>query len=156
MNLHTGQTQTAQSLFDEFKAAYPNEQNFTQLLQEMFDDLQKQQAPIAAAKPSNETQTQLTSSESHGEVPAAFALEPNYPNPFNPVTTIRYQLPEAGHVLLRVYDMLGREVAKLVDGVQPAGEHEVRFDASELGTGVYVYRLQAAGEMAAERMLVVK
>lgn len=78
-------------------------------------------------------------------VPTDFALEQNYPNPFNPSTTIRFALPRAVHVNLRVYDVLGREVATLVDGMREAGHHRVEFEARNLSSGIYFYRL-VAGE----------
>ena len=70
-------------------------------------------------------------------------LYPNYPNPFNPTTVIKYDLPTDSHVSLKVYDVLGREVLSLVDGVQTAGIHQVTLNASELSSGVYFYRLKA-------------
>ncbi len=75
-------------------------------------------------------------------VPGEFALEQNYPNPFNPATEISCQLPVAGMVNLTVFDLLGREVARLVDGRLEPGRHLVRFDAGRLASGVYVYRLK--------------
>ena len=91
-----------------------------------------------------------------GELPESFVLEQNYPNPFNPETTIRYGLPEAGEVRLAVYNVAGHEVATLVDRVQPAGLHAVRFEAGHLPSGVYLYRLQAGGEIRVRTMLLVK
>jgi len=76
-------------------------------------------------------------------LPKAFALGQNYPNPFNPSTTIEYELPKASEVRLSVYDMLGREVSVLVNERMDAGVHEVKFDGSNLASGVYLYRLQA-------------
>ncbi|MGA9115412.1 MAG: carbohydrate binding domain-containing protein, partial [Bacteroidota bacterium] len=87
-------------------------------------------------------------------VPSAFRLLQNYPNPFNPLTTIAYDLPATVHVSLRVYDLLGREVAVVVDEVQPAGRIMVEFDAEALASGIYFYRL-TAGEFAAMQRLVV-
>jgi len=77
--------------------------------------------------------------------PATFRLDQNYPNPFNPSTTIRYSLPAPSRVVLRVYDLLGRVVATLTDGVEPAGDRSVSWDARGLASGVYVYRLEATG-----------
>jgi len=76
-------------------------------------------------------------------IPMAYALEQNHPNPFNPTTVVRYQLPAVSQVQLVVFDMLGREVATLVNEEKNVGVHEVRFDAAGLASGVYLYRLQA-------------
>jgi hypothetical protein len=85
-----------------------------------------------------------------------YALEQNYPNPFNPTTTIRYSLKETGKVSLRVYDVIGREVKVLVDGVQGAGEYSVVMDATGLSSGVYVYQLRAGGYVFTRKMMLVK
>ncbi|HTY36986.1 MAG TPA: S8 family serine peptidase [Bacteroidota bacterium] len=77
-------------------------------------------------------------------VPIQFGLSQNYPNPFNPATTIRYQLASASDVSLRIYDVLGREVARLVDGVRPEGFYTLRWDASTYPSGIYFYRLDAS------------
>ena len=79
--------------------------------------------------------------EEVGRVPTAYALGQNYPNPFNPSTTITYELPTSSEVRLSVYDMLGREVTVLVNEKRNAGVHEVKFDGSNLSSGVYIYRL---------------
>jgi hypothetical protein len=88
------------------------------------------------------------------EIPSRFALAQNYPNPFNPTTTIGFDLPARTNVSLRVYDMLGREVARLVDGVQEAGRHETQFNAAAMPSGVYFYRL-TAGEFSQARKLLL-
>jgi sugar lactone lactonase YvrE len=88
--------------------------------------------------------------------PKQFALEQNYPNPFNPTTTISYQLPVASQVSLKVYDVLGREVMTLVNGRQDAGAYNFNFNASELSSGVYFYRLQTGSFVAIKKMLLVK
>lgn len=91
--------------------------------------------------------------------PGGFLLEQNAPNPFNPTTVIRFTVSGA-HVgtplRLMVYDVLGREVAVLVDGALPAGPHAVTFDAGPLPSGVYVYRLEAGGTVLSKRMTLVK
>lgn len=79
-----------------------------------------------------------------------------YPNPFNPTATIRYELAQAGQVVLKVYDVLGREVATLVDGMQQARAHQVQFEGSGLASGLYVYRLEASGQIVTGRMLLQK
>lgn len=83
-------------------------------------------------------------------------LKPNHPNPFNPSTTISYALPEAGPVRLAVYNLLGEEIAVLQDGRQSAGSHELRFDGTVLPSGIYIYRLEAAGITQTRSMHLVK
>lgn len=85
-----------------------------------------------------------------------FALEQNYPNPFNPSTIINYQLPESGNVTLKIYDVLGNEVASLVNEFKESGVHSVSFNASEFASGVYVYKLQAGDFISAKKMLLTK
>jgi hypothetical protein len=85
-----------------------------------------------------------------------FRLEQNYPNPFNPTTTIEFALAETGEVKLKVFDMLGREVATLIDDRKNAGRHKVRFDASNLSSGVYFYRLKAGDKIQINKMTLIK
>jgi hypothetical protein len=89
-------------------------------------------------------------------VPAAFALDQNFPNPFNPSTTIPFDLPQSGNVVLKVFNVIGQEVATLMNGRMEAGKREVVFDASRLTTGVYIYRLTAGDNSASKRMLLIK
>jgi hypothetical protein len=77
--------------------------------------------------------------------PTEYSLMQNYPNPFNPTTTIRYALPTPSKVSLKLYDMLGREVASLVDEEKEAGEYNVHFEMKDVASGVYFYRLHAIG-----------
>jgi hypothetical protein len=88
--------------------------------------------------------------------PALFTLQQNYPNPCNPVTLIGYQLPMNGPVTLNVYDVIGREVAVLVDGVKEAGMHSVRFDGTTLSSGVYRYMIRAGSFTAVKTLVLIK
>ena len=86
--------------------------------------------------------------------PHAVALHANYPNPFNPETTIAYDVPREGHVRLSVFDLTGREVRVILDGQQPAGRHQVAFDASGLASGTYYYRLQTDGKVLSRPLVL--
>ncbi|MDP4116570.1 MAG: T9SS type A sorting domain-containing protein, partial [Bacteroidota bacterium] len=85
-----------------------------------------------------------------------YKLEQNFPNPFNPVTTINYQLPKSGEVTIRVYDILGNEVKTLVNENKQAGSYSVNFNASKLSSGVYIYRLTSSGICISQKMLLLK
>lgn len=98
----------------------------------------------------------LTSNEIEVEQPTEFSLNQNYPNPFNPSTVISYELAVNSDVSLKVFDMAGREVATLVNSRQNSGNHQVTFDASNLASGVYMYRLNAGGEVFIKKMLLIK
>ena len=89
-------------------------------------------------------------------LPIEYSLEQNYPNPFNPTTTIRYQIPKEGMVTLKVYDVLGAEVATLVNEEKIAGRYEVNFDASRLASGVYIYLLSVNDYVSVKKMLMIK
>jgi hypothetical protein len=89
-------------------------------------------------------------------LPQTFALGQNYPNPFNPATAIGYDVPAAGPVSLRIYDMLGREVAIVAEGVHQAGHYEKIWDAHAIASGVYLYRLQWEGGSMTRRMVLLR
>jgi tetratricopeptide (TPR) repeat protein len=89
-------------------------------------------------------------------VPERYELAVNYPNPFNPTTTIRYAIPQPSVVVLKVYDMLGKDVATLVNEEKPIGYYEVEFDASRLSSGIYFYHLQSGNFHDIKKMLLVK
>jgi hypothetical protein len=85
-----------------------------------------------------------------------YSLSNNYPNPFNPVTTISYQIPELSFVKLKVYDVLGNEVATLVNEENPSGSYEIEFNATGLPSGIYFYRLQAGSFVETKKMILMK
>lgn len=98
----------------------------------------------------------LTDVKDGNVVLSDFALKQNYPNPFNPSTKISWQSSTGGHQSLKVYDILGNEVATLVDEYKPAGSYQVNFDASNLSSGVYLYRLKAGAQVITKKMTLMK
>ncbi len=92
----------------------------------------------------------------YGCVPERFELEQNYPNPFNPTAAIGYHLSTVSNVTLKVYDVLGRQVATLADGKESTGDHEVQFNGSRFASGVYFCMLRADGHSAVRKMLLIK
>lgn len=102
------------------------------------------------------TTATLTSVRAVSDRPKEFGLAQNYPNPFNPSTVIRFTLPDRQQVSLKVFNLLGEEMATLVDQMVGPGEHAVTFDAARLATGVYLYRLQAGTATQTRRMVLVR
>jgi hypothetical protein len=100
--------------------------------------------------------TGIKTTQPGSELPARFALFQNYPNPFNPSTKIRYELPSAVPVVLKVYNMLGQELATLVNENKPAGVYTVEFNANNLASGVYFYRLHAGGFVETKKLLLMR
>lgn len=90
------------------------------------------------------------------EKPISFSLSQNYPNPFNPTTSISYSLPNSGKVKLSVYDILAREVKVLVDEFQSSGSYKINFDASELSSSTYFYKLESNGNIEVKKMMLIK
>ncbi|HEY6952753.1 MAG TPA: T9SS type A sorting domain-containing protein, partial [Bacteroidota bacterium] len=92
-----------------------------------------------------------------GLAPKDLSLSQNYPNPFNPTTTIQFTVPTDGHVVLKVYDILGKEVATLLDEDTKAGEYQqVVFDATKLASGVYISRLEFGGKQLLRKLVLMK
>jgi len=88
--------------------------------------------------------------------PKQFKLEQNFPNPFNPTTTIRYSIPQRSNVVLKVYDVLANEVATLVNEDKDRGVYKTNFDASQLASGIYLYRIQAGSFVETKKMILLK
>jgi len=98
----------------------------------------------------------LNSDESNKIIPKEYYLHQNFPNPFNPVTVISWQSPVSSHQTIKVYDILGKEIATLVDDFREAGVYEINFNASSLSSGVYIYKLQAGEFVSSKKMILLK
>lgn len=98
----------------------------------------------------------VTSVENEKQIPSSFSLEQNYPNPFNPSTVISYQLPVKSNVLLKVYDVLGKEIAALVNEEKPAGSYELNWYAENLPSGIYFYQLRVGYFVETKKMILMK
>lgn len=98
----------------------------------------------------------ITSIENVEGVPTNFALMQNFPNPFNPTTNIKFALPTESNVSLKIYNILGEEVAALINKVMPAGFHTYNFDATRLSSGMYIYRIEAGSFVQVKKMLLMK
>ena len=90
------------------------------------------------------------------ETPNLFSLQQNYPNPFNPLTTISYRLPIAGQVTILVYDIMGQEIATLLNEFKEPGKHSVIWDAADFPSGIYLYRLEVNGLTEMKKMVLLK
>jgi len=136
-----GQIQEARNVLQEFREKYSDDKELIALIE---NDIANMEGMLTKGMLTPEKGNE--SSEQELEIPTAFGLSNNFPNPFNPSTIISYQLPETGTqflVSLKVYDMLGRVVATLVDGMKSAGYYSTTFDASHLASGVYFTRIIA-------------
>jgi hypothetical protein len=114
---------------------------------------------IALARATGTTENTLgtgTSVDRAEGVPTVYELSQNYPNPFNPTTTIRYSLPVSSNVTLSVFDVLGKEVATLVNGNIEAGVHSVQFNGADLSSGIYFYTLRAGSVVENKKMFLIK
>jgi photosystem II stability/assembly factor-like uncharacterized protein len=154
--------------FDQGKIAYtPDGGNSWRIVEsnlpnEEFDDLVISGNDIFAAlwasgvwrRPLSEVVTGVV--QQHSEMPTRFSLQQNYPNPFNPSTTIEYSIPQQSHVTVKIFDLLGREVATLVNERKDAGTYSVQWNASGLSSGIYFYRLEANEKRQIKKMSMVK
>ena len=152
-----------QSIF--IHPAIPQNFNSSHTIVPDWNDLQNQPVKILIDLGNDGTiddsmfvKNQATNVEDEGSLlsPDSYNLAQNYPNPFNPVTTIKYSIPESGNVSLKVYDILGNEVASLVNEEKGPGVYSVTFDASKLSSGVYLYKLQAGSFTESKKMLLMK
>ncbi|MCC6255920.1 MAG: T9SS type A sorting domain-containing protein [Ignavibacteriaceae bacterium] len=99
---------------------------------------------------------QLLKSNTVSSIPLEYRLEQNFPNPFNPTSTINYSVKENGYVRLKVYDIIGNEVADLVNRNLNAGYYSVEFNAGELPSGVYIYSIQVNNFFDSKKMILIK
>lgn len=104
----------------------------------------------------SESKKEATAVDDEVHLMKEYSLDQNYPNPFNPTTMIKYSIPVAAHVSLTVYDVLGKQVVKLVDKVKPAGNHQIEFNAHGLASGIYVYKLKAGNFVDSKKMIYLK
>jgi hypothetical protein len=89
-------------------------------------------------------------------LPSVYRLNQNYPNPFNPSTIINYQIPEQGFVTIKVYDILGKEIKTLVNENKPVGSYNIRFNASDLSSGIYIYQIRVNNFVQSRKMMLMK
>jgi tetratricopeptide (TPR) repeat protein len=147
---NAGDAEDAQMLLNRLQSEYP------QSAEAEFAERQMRNY-VGTNLPAGPTEmSKAVAGQGQAHTPTEFALEQNYPNPFNPTTTIRFEIPQNEHVTLKVYDLLGREVATLVDEMRNAGSYDETFDASRLASGVYVYRITAGNFSASKRLLLLK
>jgi hypothetical protein len=130
---------------------YDAQNNFSIRVQSI-DDSNKSVDKVFTIKILKDTSTRVIESNDARDV---FDVQQNYPNPFNPTTIIKYSLPQGGFVQLKIYDMLGKEVAILVDNIQSKGNHQIEFNASVLSSGMYFYRIQSGSFTETKKMIVL-
>jgi hypothetical protein len=166
INNYQGQSVVELALFDKFVYYYfekQNKQNAVTVSNQLDQSFPLSQGAIEAHRilgdaayykinAANEQAQQKINSQS----PIEYSLVGNYPNPFNPTTNIKYQLSKNGFVTLKVYDILGREVASLVNENQQVGNYSVSFDASKLSSGIYIYTIRANDFVQSKKMNLVK
>jgi len=156
------------SLFDNFSSLVLEEENLesASLFVENLEELTKYYWRVRAVNTSGEsdwsdvwnftTMVATSIEDQFSEIPAKLELDQNYPNPFNPSTQINFGLPESGTVKLQVFDLLGRKVMTLIDGTMQAGRQSITFDASNLPSGMYLYRLETSSNVLVRKMMLIK
>ena len=132
----------------------PSSQQTLEILLGIFSDPPITFFPQYADPPSS--YANITDVKNDPEIPISIYLFQNYPNPFNPSTMISYQLPVSSDVILKIYDILGNQIATLVNEYKPAGKYEVEFDASSLTSGVYFYQLTSGEFTSTKKMILLK
>jgi hypothetical protein len=131
-----------------------NEKGFT--MKRLFTIIVLFATLAVATLPSVKADNRAVASKGYGDNPRTFVLEQNYPNPFNPETNITYRLANSGQVRLSVYNLLGVEVAVLVDEFQSAGNYSIRFNAASLQSGVYLYKIKIGNQTLTRKMTYLK
>jgi len=116
------------------------------------DRMLNKEIPFSSTLPVRSTDVKEQGQESQGE----YKLDQNYPNPFNPTTTIDYSIPKSCHVTIKVYDVLGREVNTLLNTERPAGSYNIKFNISQLASGIYLYRMQAGDFVQTQKLILMK
>ncbi len=144
-----GDREQATQLYNTLHTSYPNSS------ETMLAEVQLRSSAMRSPGSGN-SMLAKTTTQNPNPLPTEFALGQNYPNPFNPTSTINYDLPIDAHITLKVYDVLGKEVATLVDGFVEAGYHRETLDASQLSSGVYFYRIQAGGFVSTRKLLLLR
>ena len=135
-----------------------NHLNILRTIEDMFRIGHAGSSADSSAIPSNYWlyTTGLNSGKKHSQIPQSFHLFQNYPNPFNPSTTIKYDLPNEGFVSLKIYNILGKEVKTLVSENESAGTYNISFNASDLPSGIYFYRLSSGNFAQVKKLLLLK
>ena len=161
-------TQTGEVIDLKEEQSYSFQMSATGMKQELgevksFRDLQEDSSPVMNTKfagdrfiLSIDPDGTTTSTPVDGELPTEITLQQNYPNPFTPATQMSYALPESSEVRLEVFNVQGQHVATLIDGRQNAGTHSISFDAGNLSSGVYLYRLRAGNQVITRKMTLLK
>jgi hypothetical protein len=103
-----------------------------------------------------DTLTATSLNDNYNNLPLNYSLSQNYPNPFNATTVIKYTMPTAGFVTLKIYDMLGKEISTVINSHKYAGEHSITYTASDLASGVYLYRLQINDFISSKKFILLK